>query len=89
MEIPQYTTLDGVTYEGAEGIDPKEFYRKMRAGSVPQSQAINPAVVEETFRSVLDQGKDILYISFTSTLSSSYNVASMTAKELAEEYPEA
>ncbi len=89
LEIPQYTTLDGVTYEGAEGIDPKEFYRKMRAGSVPQSQAINPAVVEETFRSVLDQGKDILYISFTSTLSSSYNVASITAKELAEEYPEA
>lgn len=89
LQIPQYTTLDGVTYEGAEGIEPSEFYRKMREGSVPQSQAINPAVVEETFRSVLVQGKDILYISFSSTLSSSYNVAAMTAKELGEEFAEA
>lgn len=88
MQIPQYTTLDGVTYEGAEGIDPSEFYRKMRDGSTPQSQAINPAVVEETFRSVLSQGKDILYISFTSTLSSSYNVAVMVARELEEEFLE-
>lgn len=88
LQIPQYTTLDGVTYEGAEGIEPSEFYRKMREGSVPQSQAINPAVVEETFRSVLSQGKDILYISFTSTLSSSYNVAAMAARELKEEFPE-
>ena len=45
LQIPQYTTLDGVTYEGAEGIEPSEFYRKMREGSMPQSQAINPAVV--------------------------------------------
>ncbi|HIS57204.1 MAG: DegV family protein [Lachnospiraceae bacterium] len=89
LQIPQYTTLDGVTYEGAEGIEPSEFYRKMREGSMPQSQAINPAVVEETFRSVLAEGKDILYISFASTLSSSYNVAAMTAKELEEEFPEA
>ncbi len=86
--IPQYTTLDGVTYEGAEGIEPSEFYRKMREGSVPQSQAINPAVVEETFRNVLSQGKDILYISFSSTLSSSYEVAVMVAKQLEEEFPE-
>lgn len=86
--IPQYTTLDGVTYEGAEGIEPSEFYRKMREGSVPQSQAINPAVVEETFRSILSQGNDILYISFSSTLSSSYEVAVMVAKQLEEEFPE-
>jgi len=84
--VPQYTLLDGVTYEGAEGIDPKDFYDRMAAGSEPQSQAINPAVCEEKFRSVLDSGKDIIYLSFSSALSSSYNIAFMTARELEEEY---
>lgn len=88
IQVPQYTLLDGVTYEGAEGIDPADYYNRMAAGSTPQSQAINPAVCEEKFRAVLDAGKDILYISFSSALSSSYNIATMTANDLREEYPD-
>ena len=89
IQVPQYTLLDGVTYEGAEGIDAADFYERMAAGSEPQSQAINPAVCEDKFREVLDAGKDILYISFSSALSSSYNIAVMTANELKDEYPDA
>lgn len=89
IQVPQYTLLEGVTYEGAEGIDPAEFYSKMEAGEEPQSQAINPAVTEDKFREALDAGKDILYISFASTLSGSYNTAAMVAQNLREEYPDA
>ena len=89
LQVPQYTLLEGVTYEGAEGIDPADFYNKMKAGVEPQSQAINPAVTEEKFREALDAGKDVLYISFASTLSGSYNTAAMTAQNLSEEYPDA
>ena len=89
LQVPQYTLLQGVTYEGAEGIDPADFYNKMKAGEEPQSQAINPAVTEEKFREALDAGKDVLYISFASTLSGSYNTAAMTAQNLSEEYPDA
>ncbi len=87
--VPQYTLLEGVTYEGAEGIDPADFYNKMKAGVEPQSQAINPAVTEEKFRQALDAGKDVLYISFASTLSGSFNTAAMVAQNLKEEYPDA
>ena len=89
IQVPQYTLLEGVTYEGAEGIDPADFYNKMRDGVEPQSQAINPAVTEDKFRSVLEAGKDVLYISFASTLSGSCNTATMVARDLAEEYPDA
>ncbi len=89
MQVPQYTLLEGVTYEGAEGIDPADFYNKMAAGIEPQSQAINPAVTEETFRKALDAGKDVLYISFASTLSGSCNTAIMVGKQLEEDYPDA
>lgn len=84
--VPQYTLLDGVTYEGAEGIDPADFYNRMAAGSEPQSQAINPAVCEEKFRTALDAGKDVLYLSFSSELSGSYGTAVMVGKQLEEEY---
>ena len=89
IQVPQYTLFEGQTYEGAEGIDPKEFYQKMAEGAMPQSQAINPAVCEEKFRKVLDEGKDILYISFSSAMSGSCNTAIMTGRDLSEEYKDA
>lgn len=89
ITVPQYYTVEDVIYEGAGGMEPSVFYQKMREGQKPQSQAINPAVVEEEFRSVLESGKDILYISFASTLSGSFNTAVMVAREQKEEYGDA
>lgn len=90
MQVPQYYSIGDTVYEGAGGIAPSEFYKLMREGTMPQSQAINPAVAEERFRSVLDAGKDILYISFSGLLSSSCDIARMVAKQLLEEgYPDA
>lgn len=89
LQIPQYYSIGDTIYEGAGGIEPTEFYKMMREGVMPQSQAINPAVVEDTFRSVLDDGKAILYLSFSGALSGSCDIARMVAKQLIEEdYPE-
>jgi len=87
IQVPQYTLIGDVTYEGAEGVDPADFYNQMRNGVEPKSQAINPSVCEEKFRAVLEQGKDILYLSFAATLSGSINTAEMVGKELMEEFP--
>jgi len=89
IQVPQYTLFEGKTYEGAEGISAADFYNSMAAGALPQSQAINPAVCEEKFKTALDAGKDVLYISFASTLSGSCATAQMTAQNLSEEYPDA
>lgn len=70
-------------------MPPAEFYERMKNGALPQSQANNPAVIEDKFRTILDKGGDIIHIAFSSALSSSYNNVCMVASELKEEYPEA
>ena len=68
---------------------PAEFYQRMKDGELPQSQANNPAVIEDKFRALLDQGLDIIHIAFSSALSGSYNNVCMVARELLEEYTDA
>lgn len=87
--IPQYYSFDDVVYGDELHMPPKEFYERMKAGALPQSQANNPAVIEEKFRAILDQGMDIIHIAFSSALSGSYNNVCMVANELSEEYPDA
>ena len=53
---------------------------------MPTTMACNPEVVEKCFRKYLDQGLDVLHISFSSALSSSYNTTAIIARELSEEY---
>lgn len=87
--IPQYYSFDDVVYGDELNMPPAEFYDRMKNGALPQSQANNPAVIEEKFRGVLDQGADIIHIAFSSSLSSSYNNVCMVANELRDQYPDA
>ena len=70
-------------------MPPAEFYERMKNGELPQSQANNPAVIEDKFRAILDKGLDIIHIAFSSALSGSYNNVCMVANELREEYTDA
>ena len=65
----------------------KKFYDRMRGGEVAKTSAINTATFEEAFEALLKQGKDLLYLGFSSGLSTTYNCAKMAAAELAEKYP--
>lgn len=87
--IPQYYSFGDTVYGDELNMTPSEFYERMKAGELPQSQANNPAVIEEKFRTILDQDMDIIHISFSSALSGSYNNVCMVARELQREYPEA
>lgn len=87
--IPQYYSFDDVVYGDELHMPAKEFYEKMKDGALPQSQANNPAVIEEKFREILDRGMDIIHIAFSSALSGSYNNVCMVANELLEEYTDA
>ncbi len=87
--IPQYYSFDDVVYGDELHMPAKEFYEKMRYGALPQSQANNPAVIEEKFRDILEEGLDIIHIAFSSALSGSYSNVCMVANELSEEYPDA
>ena len=87
--IPQYYSFGDVVYGDELHMSAKEFYEKMKDGALPQSQANNPAVIEEKFRDILDKDMDIIHIAFSSALSGSYNNVCMVANELLEEYPNA
>ena len=66
----------------------KEFYDKMRAGGVAKTAAVNSETFAIEFKKLLDKGLDILYIGFSSGLSTTYNSARIAADQLREEYPE-
>ena len=87
--IPQYYSFGDTVYGDELHMPPTEFYEKMKSGELPQSQANNPAVIEEKFRAILDNDMDIIHIAFSSALSGSYNNVCMVARELAEEYTDA
>lgn len=87
--IPQYYSFGDTVYGDELNMPPAEFYERMKNGELPQSQANNPAVIEDKFRALLDQGLDIIHIAFSSALSGSYNNVCMVANELKEEYADA
>ena len=69
-------------------ITNKEFYERMRQGAHPRTAAINAAAFTGAFAPILEAGKDILYVAFSSGLSTTVNSAHMAAEELKERYPD-
>lgn len=80
--------LDGKTYEDRKGLSGREFFDKLREGSMPTTSQVNPEQAKEFFESFVKEGKDILCIGFSSGLSGTYNSERIAAEELSEEYPD-
>ena len=68
-------------------IDFKELYAMLRAKKKATTSAVNVADFKDVMRSYLEDGKDILYLGFSSGLSNTYNAGRIACEELAEEYP--
>ena len=69
-------------------MDITVFYNKMREGATAKTSAINPEGFMNTFETLLQEGKDVLYIGFSSGLSTTYHSATIAAQELQEKYPQ-
>ncbi len=81
--------LEGKTYTAENSLPFDVFYDKVRMGAMPTTSQINPDQVETVFKKILDEGKDILHISFSSALSGSCNSVNIAINELQEQYPNA
>ncbi len=83
-------TIEGNTYDRENPLDVREFYAKMRAGSMPTTSQVNPEQAKEAFKACLDQGNDVLYIAFSSGLSGTCGSGMVAAEEIREsgEYPD-
>ena len=77
--------LDGETYDRDHPLEVGEFYHRMREGSMPTTSQVNPEQAKEAFTACLEQGKDVLYIAFSSGLSGTYNSGKIAAEEIREE----
>ena len=71
-----------------EDMSSFDFYEKMRAGGVAKTAAVNSETFKERFEEILKEGKDILYLGFSSGLSTTYNSARIAAEELSQVYKE-
>lgn len=63
---------DQIERKGRE-ITIQDFYNRMREGSIAKTAAINPDTFATAFEEQLKKGKDILYIGFSSSLSTTFN----------------
>lgn len=89
--LPMRFMLDGKEYRNYPDnreLSPKEFYDKLRAGSMSTTSQINSVAFIEAFTPVLEAGKDILYVAFSSGLSGTYQSACLAAEDLREQFPE-
>lgn len=67
-------------------IPADEFYNKMRNGALPKTSAVNMGKFCDTFSAIVSEGKDILYLGFSSGLSATVNFAREAAEETMSEF---
>lgn len=70
-------------------IDSKAFYDRMRKGEVAKTAAVNSQTFVNAFEEIIKEGRDVLYIAFSSGLSTTYNSGRIAGEELSAKYPEA
>ena len=89
--VPLSVLIDGNTYinylDGRE-INPPDFYSKLREGKMATTSAVNVDTFLTQMNDLLESGKDILYLGFSSGLSGTFSSARVAANDLAEKYPE-
>lgn len=75
-------------YEDFEQFDYKTFYGRLRKGALPKTFTLSPSKYAQYFEPTLKEGKDILYVHFSSAMSGTFNSMNLAWKELSQKYPE-
>ena len=89
--LPLSVLLDGKEYLNHldfRDLDPKDFYARVRAGSMGTTAAISVGTFRDAMEPILREGNDILCIAFSSALSTTYQSAAIAAQELSDQYPD-
>lgn len=82
--------LDGELYDGYEKefLPSKEFYTAIANGKVATTSMPSVGLIEEFFENICSKGFDILHVSFSSALSSSYSCYVNAADAVLKKYPD-
>ena len=81
--------LDGKEYfdDLGQSLDHKSYYDRMRNGAAPVTSALNEATYLEYFEPILKE-KDLLFLAFSSKMSSTIQAVYAVRDQLLEKYPE-
>lgn len=83
--VPLYVTFDDETYKDGVDLTTPQLYSKVaKSGRLPKTAAPSPADFIQAFNPAIEQGQQVLYISLSSELSSTYQNAVIAAEEFAE-----
>lgn len=88
--IPLCYIMEGKTYHNIPGggeMTDREFYAKLRAGSMSTTTQVNSEEFLRVFTPLLEAGQDVLYIGFSSGLSGTYQSAALAREELKQRFP--
>ncbi len=89
--IPMHFTVDGKDYLNTPDekyLSAHDFYEMLRAGKTSTTAQINGEVFKDEVRPYLQQGLDILYLGFSSGLSSTFSSVRLAAEDLKDEFPD-
>ncbi len=75
-------------YVDFEEFDYKSFYDTLRGGVIPTTSALSPLQYQEYFEPSLKEGKDIIYVHFSSAMSGTFNSLNIAWRELSTKYPD-
>ena len=81
-------TLEGEAPRNNSELDLPELYAFLREKKSASTAAVNLDSFIEKMTPFLEDGKDILYLGFSSGLSSTYASGKLAAEELSEKYPD-
>ncbi len=87
--LPLSYTTEGETYPDTPDQDRKAFFDKVRVGVECTTSAANVGQFTDAMKAVLEAGKDILCVCFSSGLSTTYQSACIAAEDLGAENPDA
>ncbi len=77
-----------MNYPDEREISSPDFYELLRKGANAQTSAVNVDTFLSAMSVHLKAGKDVLYLGFSSGLSSTYGASEIAAQELREAYPD-
>src|SRR5690606_24102081 len=83
--IPLYVRFGDEIYKDGIDINTEELYKKVSEKNVlPQTAAPSPGDFYQSFKPLIDEGKDIIYIGIGSTISGTIQSARVAAIEFPE-----
>ena len=86
--VPLLVNFRGQTLEDSVDDGIRDIYAALRAGEAASTSAVNPEGWKKPMEAVLAAGQDVLVLTFSSGLSTTYQSAVIAARELEESYPQ-